>query len=160
MIENRHSDRDFWFARAPSAQRCRSLGSACVVTPHTVLVTPDLLVQLVGEPVDGSVHISIRVLCEQGFSSGVNRSLGLLLQRIFHLENDIYGYHVIEVSGNPLELFGNVCSQGWRNFYVMSCDIDLHVSLHIFWTGFRLASMGQPGPGQVDAEVGFGDSVP
>ena len=68
------------------------------MTTHAVFVTPDLFVQFVGKPVDGSIHVGIRILGEQGFAGCVNRSFSLLLLGLFNFENDINRYHVIEVS--------------------------------------------------------------
>ena len=59
---------------------------------------------------------------------GVHFAFGLLLE-ILQLENDIDGYHVIEVPGNPLKFFSDICSQRGGYFDVMSCYVNLHVSL-------------------------------
>ena len=47
----------------------------------------------------------------------------LLLQGVFYLENDINGYHVIEVPGNTLKFLRDIGSQCRGNFDVMSCNV-------------------------------------
>lgn len=102
-----------------------------MVAPYLVFMAAYLLVQLVRQSVDCSVHVGGGILCEQRFTGGMDRSLSLLLLGIFYFENDINGYHVIEVPGNPLKFFSDICSQRGGYFNVMSCYINLHVSLRV-----------------------------
>ena len=70
-----------------------------MVAADTILVAPHLLIQFVGQTVNGRIHIvddGLRKHCLWG-ARRVDLAFGVL-SMILHLENDINGDHMIEVA--------------------------------------------------------------
>ena len=81
------------------------------------------------KPVDQVVHCSVEIFVdrfdENILAREVNGDLSLLLQ-LLHRKNHIHADDVVEVTGDPLELAGDVFANGRRDFKVVSTDLQVH----------------------------------
>src|SRR5690349_2611987 len=99
-----------------------------VVVPRLFLVLAGLAVQLVGQQVDGRVHVLVDRLRVEVGPSRVDRRLRLvpqLLDREHHAGAD----QVAEVPFQPGDLFRNVGFQCVGEREVMSSDVQIHCAL-------------------------------
>jgi hypothetical protein len=67
-----------------------------VTASRSILVSPDLFVQLVNKAINRSVHVTVNILGKQGFAGSVDCCFSLLLV-VFNFKNDIGRNHVIEM---------------------------------------------------------------
>ena len=95
---------------------------AAMMVLHFLLIFLHLAIKLIDQRVHSSVKIFPNFFDENILTGQVDRNLGLLLQ-FRHRQDHIHVDDVIEVTGNPLELTGDVFANSRRDFKVVSTDL-------------------------------------
>src|SRR4051794_9136793 len=89
-------------------------GAVMTVQGGFFLVLDDLAVELVDQAVDRGVHVLVRALAEDVAPRDVDVGFRLLLQLV-HREDNHHVDDMIEMTGDPFQLGGNVTADGGSN---------------------------------------------
>jgi hypothetical protein len=100
-------------------------GHALVVVTGLFLVFDHLAIQLVGQEVNGGIHVVAIGVGMDLRALGGNRAFGLV-PVLLHLENDTGAGDVIEVALDPANLLIYVSAQGVGDFNVLTGNGNLH----------------------------------
>src|SRR5215469_4552180 len=89
------------------------------------LVLLDAAIELVGQQVDGRVHVLLRRIRVDGAAAHVQGRLGLLSQ-LLHRQHTVNVDNVIEVPADALEFLFDITPQRWGDLDVVTGDVELH----------------------------------
>ena len=99
-----------------------------VMIGELFLVFLDAPIELVGQQVDGGIHVLFRGIGMNRVAADVQRRFGLLSQ-LLHRQHTVNVDDLIEVPRDALELLLHVSAQGRSDLDMMAGDVELHSRL-------------------------------
>ena len=106
------------------------------------LVLLDAAVELVGERVDGGIHVGLGRVGVDLVPAKHQRRLGLVTQ-LLHREDAVNVDQLLEMPGDSLEFLQDVAAKRRRNFHMMTAEIELHESSYAELTVTCSTTRGQ-----------------